>query len=99
MTIFPQLATDVLGLGPRQVERRMGDAAEAPPTAAAASVLVAPCGTRLARSATSSHGFSNLLPGTPVAEAMRRAGGPEISADGRRHDLGLGMAAMEASVH
>jgi len=86
LTIFPQVAADVLGLDPADIEVRHGDTTlpQAGPTYGSSSTIGvggavwdAACKVRdqLAR-------LSNLPPDTPVRDAMRRASVPEIVAEG-----------------
>ena len=87
LTIFPQIAADVLGLDPARVAVRHGSTMlpQAGPTYGSSSTIgvggavwdaATKLRDRLAR-------LSNLPPDTPVAEAMRRAGVPELVAEGR----------------
>ena len=86
LTIFPQIVADVLGLDPARVVVRHGDTTlpQTGPTYGSSSTIGvggavwdAACKVRdrLAR-------LSSLTPGTPVVDAMSRAGLSEITAEG-----------------
>jgi xanthine dehydrogenase YagR molybdenum-binding subunit len=101
LTIFPQIAADVLGLPADQVELAMGDTRlpEAGPTYGSSSTMGV--GAAVLRAAEDARAqLARLGDGGPIAEVMRRAGRSEIVGSGRfdpaEHGKGFAMRTFGA---
>jgi xanthine dehydrogenase YagR molybdenum-binding subunit len=104
LTIFPQIAADVLGLPPDQVTLAMGDTClpEAGPTYGSSSTMgVGAAVMRAAQDARAKLArLTNLPPGVTIGDAMREAGTDEIvgsgSFDPAQHGEGFSMRTFGA---